>query len=268
VKRPHPEHASGLPPEQIPSQLFYLLCWCAGLILGRGEDASPLLQHVRDETYSQLDPAAVAQCLYDAAPLPTCQPPSGWDALWPAIHRPVDEFLRALEAHAQAPGLASRATIRLTAMILKRSPAWSAVIEALEQKPEPLEEERAQWRQLVEHHARDSAAQRSALERFEQRLAEVTTQCAHWQQLADEQAARNVAHQASLARLGAQVAGVTAEAARWHELAEARAQALALQQAAYEQLRHAMANLDDHFWVRCGKRLRLIKRSSTEINGM
>jgi glycosyltransferase involved in cell wall biosynthesis len=56
VKRPHPDHVKGQPADQVRTQVFYLLCWCAGLLLARGEDARPLLDKVGNERFPELYP--------------------------------------------------------------------------------------------------------------------------------------------------------------------------------------------------------------------
>ncbi len=121
VRNPHPDHVDGEPPEQIQTQEFYLLSWCAGLLLGRGRDARPLLDMVKEDHYPELYPDAVARCIFEAALLPTCQPPRQWERLWLDIHQDVENFLVALERQSMAPDLAHRATTALKTMILKES---------------------------------------------------------------------------------------------------------------------------------------------------
>jgi glycosyltransferase involved in cell wall biosynthesis len=81
VKTPHPDHANGLENAQIQTQEFYLLSWCAGLLLGRGDDARPLLEMVKGDNNPELYPDAVAQCIFESAILPKCQPPQAWEEL-------------------------------------------------------------------------------------------------------------------------------------------------------------------------------------------
>src|SRR5262249_32593055 len=97
VRNPHPEHEQGEPADQVRSQEFYLLSWCAGLMLGAGKDARPILEWVKEDHYPELYPDAVAQCIFESAPLSTCQPPRAWEKLWPDLQGRVADFLHALE---------------------------------------------------------------------------------------------------------------------------------------------------------------------------
>jgi glycosyltransferase involved in cell wall biosynthesis len=133
VPKPHPDYASGLQQEKVESQEFYLLCWCAGLLLGRGRDARHLFDAVRDDHFAELYPYAIAQCIIEAAPLPACQPRQAWESLWPKIQDLVEAFLVALEEHSGTPDLARRALVELKKMILKHTPLWKNVIEDYEQ---------------------------------------------------------------------------------------------------------------------------------------
>src|SRR5262249_12242429 len=140
----------GLPPELILTQEYYLLCWCAGLLLGCGKDARPLLEAVKEDSYLELYPEAVAQCIFEAASLPTCQPISALEQLWPGIQQPVDEFLVALEQQSMAPNLARRARAKLQKMILQHTPTWGPIIEEYEQS---LRQQQAALDQLQQAYA-------------------------------------------------------------------------------------------------------------------
>ena len=129
VPSPSPAYERGLTGATIESQEYYLLCWTAGLLLGAGEDARRLLDQLSSDRYPELSADAVAQCLFEAGPLPSCDPPSGWETLWPRAEASVELFLAALEKQSQAPGLAQDALIRLKAKVLMASPTWGPVIE-------------------------------------------------------------------------------------------------------------------------------------------
>jgi Glycosyl transferase family 2 len=108
VPNPCSRYANGMPAEQIVTQEFYLLSWCAGLLLGAGKDARPLLEMVKGDHYPELWPPSVAHCILEAAPLPACKASHQWPSLVPVIMEHLDEFLSALEKHTLAPGLAQR----------------------------------------------------------------------------------------------------------------------------------------------------------------
>jgi hypothetical protein len=117
VPNPSPLHANGMPPDQVASQVFYSLSWCAGLLLGTGRDPRPLLKLVRDEHFPDLWPPAVADCILEAAPLPTCSAPHQWRDLVGRFMPPLYPFLLALEGQARAPDLARRAHAEIVARV-------------------------------------------------------------------------------------------------------------------------------------------------------
>ncbi len=124
-------HATGMPAQDVPSQAFYLLSWCAGLMLGRGEDPRVLLDQLADVTFPELYPEAVAQCLFDAAPLASREPPVAWERLWPTLLQPSRSFLEALEQHSGATGLADRAHVALAKEAFNHAPSWQMVAGTL-----------------------------------------------------------------------------------------------------------------------------------------
>jgi glycosyltransferase involved in cell wall biosynthesis len=195
VHNPHPDHEKGEPPEQIRTQEFYLLSWCAGLMLGSGKDPRPLVELVGEDHYPELYPDAVAQCLFESTPLPTCQPPSAWEKLWPTIQRDVEDFFVALEKQSRASDLAHRALCSLKGMILKSSPMWGLIsdelqevrrqladqqrqteeqkrlTEDLRQSKALLEEERSNWQRLAEKREQTVEEQRICIAGLEQARA-------------------------------------------------------------------------------------------------
>ena len=62
---------------------------------------------VRGEHYSELYPDAVAQCIFEAALLPACQPPHSWERLWPALQHRIENFFLDLEKQSMAPDFAA-----------------------------------------------------------------------------------------------------------------------------------------------------------------
>ncbi len=132
VPHPAPAHAQGLPPEGVHREEFYFLSWCAGLVIGSGGDARSLLVQVGEDHFPELYPDAVAECLFRAAPLPTCLPPQGWEQLWPRVHQSIKVFLNALEVQSQAEGLAARALSALKQMIRTHAPSIRLFFEEYE----------------------------------------------------------------------------------------------------------------------------------------
>lgn len=168
VPRPHPDHAQGAADERLETQEFYLLCWCAGLLLGTGLDARPLLKTAGEDRFPELYPDAVAQCVFESVPLPTCQPPRGWEQLWPAVRGRVSDFLTALEAQSKAPDLARLAMSRLKRLILQSSPTWDLFVEEVHALTAPLHADRANWQRLAEERELLVAKQREMVEQLAQ----------------------------------------------------------------------------------------------------
>ena len=126
VTSPHPDHAGGAPVDQMRDQPFYLLSWCAGLLIGQGQDAVHLIDALGEARGPDLNAAAIAQCVFDAGTLPSCQAPEAWEALWPAARPPAARFLGALEARSHTPDLGAKALSALTRMVLRHSPTYGA----------------------------------------------------------------------------------------------------------------------------------------------
>lgn len=238
VSLPHPDHANGLPPDLIKTQQYYLLSWCAGLLLGRGEDARPLLEIVKDEAYPELDPDAVAQCVFEGGTLHFGQPPRAWDQIWPQGHGMVKAYFEALEAQAQASGLASRAFAR-TKQLIRAHSKWLGA--------------------FVEDYESEAAAQRQRIADLDQALAALSAEQVHIQ---NDQAQRLAAER--------EVAAVEQQRlmAEAHDLRE-RVQELERRHAELEQERSewkrdaearaaALSGLSNRRWVRVGRRMGLL----------
>ena len=179
VRNPHPDYVNGWQRDSVESQEFYLLCWCAGLLIGASKDATHLIKAVGKEHYAELYPEAVARCIFEAATLPTCRTPEAWEKLWPKIHRRAEVFLTALEKQSQTPDLARQALPELKRMVLRHSASWGAVIK---QDEETIAKQRAAIDQLdsgrvrlEEEHGREKAAVETQLLEW-RRTAEVAEQ--------------------------------------------------------------------------------------------
>ena len=123
--------AGGHPrPAVLPLVLVrWLASWAA--VATRGRCSMRWSSRIRVDLY----PDAIAQCIFESAPLSSCQPPSAWESLWPAMEERIQDFLSALEAHAGTPELATRASTQLKRMVLTASPRWSPVVSDLERAP-------------------------------------------------------------------------------------------------------------------------------------
>jgi glycosyltransferase involved in cell wall biosynthesis len=179
VPNPRPEYADGLQDANLPQQQYYLLCWCAGVLLGSGREALSLLDWLGPERYPDLDARAVAECIFNAGVLPSCATSEIWESLLPKIAGPVGDFLAALEEKAGASCLAARALSELTAMTLRTSAAWSSYFAEIDaelaelkqsnasfvEAAEWLEADRERWRRRADRaHAAAVAAEAQAEE--------------------------------------------------------------------------------------------------------
>ena len=165
VSNPHPDYVNGLVQDKVESQVFYLLCWNAGLLLGSGRDPRVLLEAVRDYHYTSLGPGAIAKCIFEAGTLPASQPRDAWEGLFPRIVREIEEFLMALETQSQTPNLGAAALLELKKTILRQSPAWRAVVEELEGERLRLTEQWRSEKAALERELRVARQQQAALER-------------------------------------------------------------------------------------------------------
>lgn len=178
VPRPHPDHAQGSN-EPILTQQYYLLAWCAGLLIGTGRDARPLLRIVHGDRFPELYPDAVAECLFAAAPLPACQAPTAWNHLWRELRPRIQEFLVGLEEQSGAPALARGAVGGLRRRILGVSPMWSLMQDELRELKALADEERDAWQRLAEDRERH-------LQEIRRSQTLLETEKENWQRIAGE----------------------------------------------------------------------------------
>ncbi len=110
VPRPHPVHPRGYPRDAklLAYQKLYYTCFSAGLCLGAGEDPEPMLDEIPGVILPDLEPGDVADWICSAAMDATGRPLVEWTAAWRELEPEVGRFLAALEAHAEAPGLAAK----------------------------------------------------------------------------------------------------------------------------------------------------------------
>jgi glycosyltransferase involved in cell wall biosynthesis len=235
VRHPHPDHEKGEPPDQIRTQEFYLLSWCAGLMLGAGRDAWPMVELVKEDCYPELYPDAVAQCIFEAAPLPTCQPPRAWEKFWTELQGRVEDFLVALEKQSLAPELAPRAMKSLKRMVLNSSPIWSLLADPIEGMRAPLEEGRDNWQRLAEEREQAVDEQRKLELRRSQTLLQ--EERGNWERLAEER--RKI-----LEEIQQSHALLEQEKSNWQQLAGERERSIGEQHGIIEQLRENKSLLE------------------------
>jgi glycosyltransferase involved in cell wall biosynthesis len=111
-------HHDGQSRRDLASTRFYMLAWCAGVLLGRDEDATALIGQLGSEREPKLSATNIAKCIFDSVPLATCRAPDDWVELWPRLDSRIARYLEALEAQSEARGLARRALVALEGLII------------------------------------------------------------------------------------------------------------------------------------------------------
>jgi glycosyltransferase involved in cell wall biosynthesis len=286
VPDPDPAHVEGAPPGEVDCQQFYLLCWCAGLLVGQRRDATELLPMLTDTRCAELYADAIARCLFEAAILPTCRTPRDWEALWPDFREHAERFLSALEAHSRNQNLANRSLIELKKLILKHSATWMPVIEEFE---EALARQRALVADLERNTAGVQAARSESqrlVSELEQQKAALESEGAEWRTRASDlehqraglESERN-AWQMRAADLEQQVTAVESERTEWQqraleldnrrtsleqELQEAqrRSEQLVAEKAAFAAW---LEDLESRFWIRVGRRMGMLQRQGQPV---
>jgi peptidoglycan/xylan/chitin deacetylase (PgdA/CDA1 family)/SAM-dependent methyltransferase len=119
VLSPAPRYAQGMPAGLAAKAKLEFVCWAAGLAIGQGQPAEPLLDLVAGQR-AEVSTELVAESLFLAIPMPTGHLAGTWGALWPRAETGIDAFLAALEAHVQSPGLAAEGKLLLMRKILTR----------------------------------------------------------------------------------------------------------------------------------------------------
>ncbi len=121
VPHPHPAHAMGRPREELPEARRDFVCWAGGLVMGRGDDARPLLDALDDGPLLSLDPKDVAETIFESALRPRCRGPHQWREIGSDVTRRIDEFLETLEDRTRVSRLVRRVRAALDELVVARS---------------------------------------------------------------------------------------------------------------------------------------------------
>ncbi len=105
VPHPHPVYPYGLIADQTPKNQFYLLCACAGYLIGAKKDARCLLNLVDSQECLDLNPYDVAHCLFVHIMVSASKSRSEWHNVWEDCQQNLRIFLIALENKAHTPKL-------------------------------------------------------------------------------------------------------------------------------------------------------------------
>ncbi len=113
VKSPQLAYEFGISSEPLPTRQFYLVNWCAGLLIGRGEDARSLLELVKLESLDPhpsiaLEPEWIVENLWETVPIPTHQTNHNQPPQWSQFYPLIQQFLQALADRSGLPSLTDR----------------------------------------------------------------------------------------------------------------------------------------------------------------
>lgn len=123
----HPDYPSALTPLLLLARKYQFLCWCAGMLIAAGQDASSLLDVLSPQVCPHLDGTKAVTFLVESIQVAghTIQDGSveSWTAIWPRLR----DFLRTLERQTQASNLVDAAGLRLLRLHLEASPQSAPV---------------------------------------------------------------------------------------------------------------------------------------------
>jgi hypothetical protein len=176
-----------MPPEQLAAEEIYFVSWCAGIKLGKHEDPTSLLEVIDDKRRPQLYANAIADCLFFAALLPTCESPDRWETLLPLqVLENADKFLSALEEKTGQEGLAYRGGVELRKLVLRHSHVWKAVMEDADKVVKTLEKFRNLAEQESKHWENVAAEREKWRTHWENISQQREFELKKWEQLAND----------------------------------------------------------------------------------
>jgi glycosyltransferase involved in cell wall biosynthesis len=121
VPHPDPRYAIGLDPQSHARTKFYLMLWCAGLEILTGQDARFLLLVVPDPSDANVSPEMIRDCMQSSF-WGTGLAPDYWYTKWPDYEPRFNQFLAALEAQLNIPGLKQKTLIVIQHSLLQQAP--------------------------------------------------------------------------------------------------------------------------------------------------
>ena len=128
VLNPVTKYINGFKTGDVDSKKLYCATWFAGLYIGQGEDARPMLDLLNKQITAQLNADTIADYIFEAVCFYTCKQPGEWINLWHKNNRQVKDYLRALGQLSQTNGLLGNTLIAMERLILKHATIISPLI--------------------------------------------------------------------------------------------------------------------------------------------
>src|SRR5262249_7521075 len=108
-----------VPASGAPSARLLFATYCASLAIASGSDATIVLDRLRGERGTSIDPDAVAHILFSTIPLGCARIAAEWASLWDPHVAGIDSFLVALARHPGVVQLASAVRRQLEQLIVQ-----------------------------------------------------------------------------------------------------------------------------------------------------
>lgn len=121
VSNPLPAYANGLKTKDIQTKKLILSAWFAGLLIGRGQNASHLLKLIENNFDPNLNPYTIANSLFESTLISAGKINSDWYQIWPNVENLITDFLVALENQSGTVALATRTRRILERLILENT---------------------------------------------------------------------------------------------------------------------------------------------------
>lgn len=112
-----PAHRGGAPASELPTVELQMITWAAAAAIARGVHP-PLYDLVTFRAGQTIDPAQIANTLFQALPLTLCRPQADWKDLWQGHQRSIRNFLEDLAKRSGELDLAERVQRALEKQIL------------------------------------------------------------------------------------------------------------------------------------------------------
>lgn len=114
-------HPVGAPRDELGAARFRFAAWVAGILIGRSESPSQVLDEFHKDSAPDLNPHDIAFNLYRTVPLALACGEEAWDQLWPRVYQHLGSFLDSLERRSGAWRLKGRVMLALEQLTLNAS---------------------------------------------------------------------------------------------------------------------------------------------------